>query len=53
MVNVDTDIDLQKMRWNVLMLLVKLDLYPSIPLGDGIWPASKYSMQYKEWYAAR
>jgi hypothetical protein len=36
-------------RWHLLMLLVKLDLFPFIAYEGKIYPATLCSNQYKEW----
>jgi len=35
--------------WNLLMLLVKLELYPFVVYEGKVHPASIHSRQYKEW----
>jgi len=37
-------------RYDLLMLLVKLNLFPYVLYEGEIYPASQLSQEYKDWY---
>ena len=37
-------------KFNLLMLLIKLELYPFVIFDGEIYPASRYSPEYGRWF---